>query len=83
MRHPRKPSKPALQPRRCRYCKAVFTPKRPQDIDARFCEPNHRKAYHKYGGLPYDKMREQIRRDIRAELAPLLERIEKIESLWD
>jgi hypothetical protein len=54
-----------LLPRRCKYCRCTFVPERAQDKNARFCCPNHRKAYWRYGGLPYDKMREQIMRDVR------------------
>lgn len=67
------PPKAKLKPRQCRYCKARFTPRRPQDADQRFCSPTHRKAFHKYGGLPFDKlldrMRKEVRAMIRAELA--------------
>lgn len=55
----------ALKPRRCKYCRAVFTPARPQDRDAKFCEPNHRKAYHRYGGLPFDKLMDRVRRETK------------------
>lgn len=34
-------------------------------MNAKFCEPNHRKAYWRFGGLPFDKMKEQIMRDVR------------------
>jgi hypothetical protein len=48
--------------RSCRYCKAKFKPVRE---DQRFCKPAHRKAFWKYGGLPFDKMKEQIIKDVR------------------
>jgi len=61
----------ALKPRKCAYCRGSFTPQRGQDKDQRFCCPNHRKAFHRYGGLPYHKMREQIMKDVRKEVAAL------------
>lgn len=51
--------------RRCKYCRAVFYPERPQDKDAKFCCPNHRKAFWRYGGLPFDKMMTRIEKDVR------------------
>jgi len=48
--------------RSCRYCKAKFKPVRE---DQRFCKPAHRKSFWKYGGLPFDKMKEQIMKDVR------------------
>ena len=36
-----------------------------QAKEAKFCCENHRKAYWRYGGLPYDKMRAQIMRDVQ------------------
>ena len=72
------PSKPPalLMPRRCKYCKGNFIPERPQDKDSKFCTPNHRKAFWRYGGLPFDKMKEQIMKDVRkmvrAEIAEAL-----------
>lgn len=60
------PKRPAtLKPRRCKYCRATFVPERAQDKDAKFCEPNHRKAYWRFGGLPFDKMKEQIMKEVR------------------
>lgn len=57
--------KRVLTMRSCRYCHARFVPARPQDKDAKFCSPNHRKNFWRYGGLPFDKMKEQIMRDVR------------------
>ena len=54
-----------LRPRRCKYCRGTFVPERAQDKDAKFCCPNHRKAYWRFGGLPFDKMKEQIMKDVR------------------
>ena len=55
--------------RRCKYCRATFVPERPQDADtAKFCCPAHRKNYWRFGGLPYDKMREQVMRDVKKML---------------
>ena len=48
--------------RSCRYCKAKFKPIRQ---DQRFCTPAHRKSFWKYGGLPFDKMKEQIMKEVR------------------
>lgn len=67
---PAKP-KPVLLARRCKYCRATFVPERPQDKDQKFCEPNHRKAYFRYGGLPFDKMREQVLKEVRKEIKRL------------
>jgi hypothetical protein len=54
---------PSTVPNRsCRYCKAKFKPIRE---DQRFCKPAHRKSFWKYGGLPFDKMKEQIMKDVR------------------
>lgn len=65
-----------LMPRRCKYCRGNFIPERAQDKDAKFCCPNHRKAFWRYGGLPFDKMKEQIMKDVRklvrAEIAEAL-----------
>jgi hypothetical protein len=55
----------ALQPRRCKYCRALFTPERAQDKNAKFCTPNHRKAYWRYGGLPFDKMKDALEKRVR------------------
>lgn len=60
----KKPKK-VLTMRSCRYCRAKFVPARPQDKEAKFCSPNHRKNFWRFGGLPYDKLREQIMRDVR------------------
>lgn len=65
MRLPRKRKPAELRPRQCKYCKAKFTPARPQDKDAKFCEPNHRKAYHRYGSLPFDKLMERVRKEMK------------------
>lgn len=62
---PRSKTPALLMPRRCKYCKGNFIPERPQDKDAKFCTPNHRKAFWRYGGLPFDKMKEQIMKDVR------------------
>lgn len=67
----------ALPTKQCRYCRAKFRPTRNTQ---RFCKPDHRKAFFRYGGLPYDKLRDQMRRDIAAELAPLREAIQQIEE---
>jgi hypothetical protein len=70
MRNPAK----TLRPRKCKYCRAVFTPARPQDKDAKFCKPNHRKAFWRYGALPFDKIMSRvetlIRRMIREMVRP-------------
>lgn len=54
---------PATVPNRsCRYCKAKFKPIRQ---DQRFCKPAHRKLFWKYGGLPFDKMKDQLLKEVR------------------
>ena len=61
---------PSTVPNRsCRYCKAKFKPIRE---DQRFCKPAHRKSFWKYGGLPFDKMKEQIMKDVRKLLPSLV-----------
>jgi hypothetical protein len=40
-------------------------PDRPQDKDAKFCCPNHRKNFWRYGGLPFDKMVVQLEKKMR------------------
>lgn len=60
-----------LKPRRCKYCRAWFVPERTQAKNAIFCSPNHRKAFWRYGGLPFDKMKEQIMREVR-KMVPTL-----------
>jgi len=60
-----KKPKRTLTLRSCRYCHARFVPARPQDKDAKFCSPNHRKNFWRYGGLPFDKMKEQIMKDVK------------------
>jgi len=55
----------ALKPRRCRYCRAIFSPVRMCDSDQRFCCPAHRKLYWRYGGLPFDKLMERVRKEMR------------------
>lgn len=63
-------------PRRCKYCRANFVPERPQDAKrAKFCCPNHQKAYWRYGGLPFDKMKNQIMKDVRKFMASEFERL--------
>ena len=51
-----------LPSRSCRYCKAKFRPVRE---DQRFCKADHRKAFWKYGSLPFDKMRDQLEKHVR------------------
>jgi len=75
------PSRLRLIPRTCKYCRAAFTPTRAQGRAAKFCCPNHRKAYWRYGGLPFDKMMDRIRRElpeivrdiVREELAKVID----------
>lgn len=70
-----KKPKQTLTLRSCRYCHARFVPARPQDKDAKFCCPNHRKNFWRYGGLPFDKMKEQIMRDVRRAVREEIERL--------
>jgi hypothetical protein len=62
---------------KCRYCKVRFRPLRKTQ---RFCQDAHRKLFHRYGGLAYDKMREQIVKDVLREIRGLLLLQEKCES---
>ena len=79
---PRSKKPTLLKPRRCKYCRGSFVPERAQDKDAKFCCPNHRKAFWRYGGLPFDKMKEQLMKDVRkmvrAEIAELAEQVRKL-----
>lgn len=60
---PTPPAKAKPTPNRtCRYCKAKFKPIRE---DQRFCTPAHRKSFWKYGGLNFDKMKEQLEKSVR------------------
>jgi len=67
---------PALKARRCKYCRAIFTPRRPQDSGAKFCTANHRKAFWKNGALPFDKLMLRVeakaREIVREEFAALV-----------
>jgi hypothetical protein len=64
--------------RKCEYCDKVFRPKRPQDLKARFCQPNCRKNFFRYGA----KMRivTAIRRDFDKRLIALEKRVSKLEK---
>lgn len=72
-----KKPKRVLTLRSCRYCRAKFVPARPQDKDAKFCCPNHRKNFWRFGGLPYDKLKEQIMRDVRKFMREEFARLSK------
>jgi hypothetical protein len=71
----------------CGYCKAILVidPKFPHK---KFCNDTHRKLFWKYGSMSVGKVAERMMRDVRkmvsaeikAELAPLLERIEELEE---
>src|ERR1035437_2871312 len=63
--------------RSCRYCKAKFKPERK---DQRFCKPAHRKSFWKYGGLNFDKMKEQIMKDVRKMVREEL--ISTVNQVW-
>lgn len=63
---PEKKPDPVVLLRRCKYCRANFLPDRPQDKEAKFCSAAHRKSFWRYGGLPFDKMKLQIMKDVRA-----------------
>ena len=64
---------PASRPlRRCRYCHAQFKPDaQPGGKPQVFCCPQHRKNYHRYGGLPFDKLQARLDKEIR-KLVPTL-----------
>jgi hypothetical protein len=65
--------------RSCRYCKAKFKPIRE---DQRFCKPAHRKSFWKYGGLPFDKMKEQIMKDVRKMVSAEITKAIQDHELW-
>ncbi len=71
-----KPLNPTLVPRRCKYCKGLFTPRRTQDTGAKFCTPAHRKSFWKNGALPFEKLmlrvEQQTRAIVRDEFAALV-----------
>lgn len=69
-----KTAKRTLIPRRCRYCRASFVPEDHRGEKARFCCENHRKAFWRYGGLPFDKMKQQILKDIKPLIRDEIER---------
>jgi len=64
-------------PRTCLYDHVEFKPKRPQDREAKFCTPNCRKNYYRYGAR--DSYRalagrvEALEKEVR-ELRKLLDR---------
>jgi hypothetical protein len=63
-----------LKPRQCKYCRAQFTPARLAGKEAKFCCPNHRKAYHRYGGLPFDKLMDRVRKEMKLEIRAEVQR---------
>ena len=82
---PPKPQKPPEKPRfdwpmkRCKYCKVRFKPRsdhhgRTQEC----CTPDHRKLYHKHGGLQFDKLIARILKD--KAIKALVQRIEDLEA---
>jgi hypothetical protein len=44
-------------------------PERMAGKEAKFCCAEHRKQFWRYGGLPFDKMKEQLFKAIRKEVA--------------
>jgi hypothetical protein len=67
------PSKkpPEFKPRKCRYCKLVFVPvigaknnRRNAELQ-RFCCDNHRKAWHRNGGMNMERLMESVEREVR------------------
>ena len=70
--------------KRCKYCRAKFTP-RAQGSEQLFCSANHRKNYHKYGTLPFDRLMDRVRKELARMVADhitaseelLYERLEK------
>jgi hypothetical protein len=66
-----KPKNP-VGPRRCLYCRATFIPVRLAGKEAKFCKAEHRKQYWRYGGLPFDKMKEQLWKAMRKEVVGLV-----------
>jgi hypothetical protein len=70
-----KKRKVVLKPRPCRYCRVKFVPGRPQDKDAKFCQPNHRKAYWRYGGLRFDKFKAQLMKELKSYVREEVQRV--------
>lgn len=79
IRKRRRPSStlPASRPlRRCRYCHARFKPDaQPGGKPQVFCCAQHRKNYHRYGGLPFEKLKATMEKLVR-KLIPILVREE-------
>lgn len=49
--------------KRCPYCRALFDPPaRKRGLEIRFCCPEHRKAYHKFGALPFSKLQDHLKK---------------------
>jgi hypothetical protein len=76
------PSKkpPEFKPRRCKYCKLLFVPivgcknnRRNAELQ-RFCCDNHRKAYHRNGGLNWERLEEKIERLVQKLVKQELEK---------
>lgn len=65
--------KARYSPRKCPHCNAVFLPQVRGGLQQRFCCPEHRKAYHQYGTLPFEKLMERIRKEIRSIVREELE----------
>lgn len=72
------------RPRKCKYCKAIFTPTRPQDKDQKYCCANHRKYYWEYGALPFEKLQrdlhDSVMRRVNVIVSGLNDRIEALEK---
>ena len=85
-----KRAKARYHPRKCPHCKAVFTPLVRGGLEQRFCCPQHRKAFHQYGSLPFEKLMERIRKEIREivrtevalMIAPIEEWIARVETFF-
>ena len=63
--------------RRCEYCRGEFRPTRPQDRKRRFCCEKHRKAIFRHGTLPYERLKADVLKLVRAELDTALESLER------
>jgi hypothetical protein len=67
-------------PRKCRFCKTTFRPKRPQDSEQRFCCPEHRAAFNAGSRL---KITAVLRAEFQETLLALEKRIAALEKVLD
>lgn len=55
--------------RRCKYCRLLFTPARPQDANQEFCEDSHRREYYRHGAMPFPKLVDALTKAVGKKLA--------------